>query len=90
MESAFSKQALQVASRNRSNSPSYTKVELVSIEQQNNAIQFHIVADVQCPITVDNNSENLCDKSAIKPTSVFKCKQDGKTVFQDRPCVKDK
>lgn len=77
--------------RNLDNSLSYTKVELVSIEQRDNAIQFHIVADVQCPSTGSNtNSENLCNKLAIKPTSVFKCTQNGKAVFQDRPCVKTK
>lgn len=71
--------------RTLTNSPSYTKVELVSIEQKNNSIHFHIVADVQCTNT---GSENLCDKSAIKPATVFKCSQNGKTVFQDRPCAK--
>lgn len=71
--------------RTLTNSADYTKVELVSIEQKNNAIQFHIIADVQCANT---GGENLCDRSAIKPAKVFKCTQDGKTVFQDRPCVK--
>lgn len=71
--------------RTLTNSPGYTKVELVSIEQKNNAIQFHIIADVQCAST---GGENLCDKSAIKSSVVFKCTQGGKTVFQDRPCVK--
>ncbi len=77
--------------RNLANSPSYTKVELVSIERRNNAIEFHIVAAVQCPSSGNNTYiENLCDKSAINHTSVFKCTQNGKTVFQDRPCVKVK
>lgn len=77
--------------RNLTNSPSYTKVELVSLEQKNNAMHFYIVADVQCP-TAGNNAgnENLCDKSAIKPGTVFKCTVGGKTVFQDRPCVTGK
>jgi len=74
--------------RNLTNSPSYTKVELVSIEQQNNAINFHIIADVQCPAAGSANGENLCDKSAVKTSSVFKCTEGGKTVFQDRPCAK--
>ncbi|MGH8106118.1 MAG: PilN domain-containing protein [Arenimonas sp.] len=73
--------------RTLTNSPNYTKVELVSIEQKNNAINFYIIADVQCP---NAGGEKLCDKSAIKASSVFKCTQDGKTVFQDRPCVKGK
>lgn len=72
-------------------SPNYAKVELVSIEQKNNMIEFYIIADVQCPGANGNaNGENLCDKSAVKPASVFKCTQNGKTVFQDRPCAKGK
>lgn len=73
------------------NSPSYTKVELVSVAQQNNTMLFHIIADVQCPNTGSNTGgENLCDKSLVKPSSIFKCTQGGKTVFQDRPCVSSK
>lgn len=73
------------------NSPNYTKVELVSLEQKNNVMHFYIIADVQCPTTGGNSSgENLCDKSAVKPASVFKCNVGGKTVFQDRPCAKAK
>ncbi len=72
-------------------SPNYTKVELVSLEQKNNVMHFYIIADVQCPTTGGNTSgENLCDKSAVKPASVFKCSVGGKTVFQDRPCAKAK
>lgn len=70
-------------------SPNYTKVELVSLEQKNNAMHFYIIADVQCLTAGGNTStENLCDKSAVKPASVFKCTVGGKTVFQDRPCAK--
>jgi hypothetical protein len=77
--------------RNLVNSPSYTKVELVSIAQQNNTMQFHIVADVQCPNTGGKASgENLCDASSVKPASIFKCTQGGKTIFQDRPCAASK
>ena len=69
-------------------SPNYTKVELVSLEQKNNAMHFYIIADVQCPAAGSNtNRENLCDKSAVESASIFKCTEGGKTVFQDRPCA---
>jgi hypothetical protein len=75
--------------RNLTNSPSYTKVELVSIEQKNDNVSFQIVSNVQCPIAGSTTTgEKLCDKSAVKPSSVFKCTVGGKTVFQDRPCTK--
>lgn len=69
-------------------SPNYTKVELVRIEQKDNAMHFYIIADVQCATAGSNaNSENLCAKSAVESASVFKCTEGGKTVFQDRPCA---
>ncbi len=72
-------------------SPNYTKVELVSLEQKDNAMHFYIIADVQCsPPGGNASTENLCDKSAVRPASVFKCSVGGKTVFQDRPCTKAK
>lgn len=77
--------------RTLTSSPNYTKVELVSLEQKNNTMHFYIIADVQCLTAGGNTSaENLCDQSAVKPASVFKCTVGGKTVFQDRLCAKTK
>jgi len=69
-------------------STSYTRVELVSLNQENTLIHFNIIADVKCPAAVNGNpGENLCIAPLVKTGSVFKCTQNGQTVFQDKPCA---
>ena len=74
--------------RNLTQSPGFTRVDLVSIEQKNGAMHFVIMADIQCSAAGNTSDENLCAKPSSKSGTVFKCSQGGKTVFQDRPCTK--
>jgi len=74
--------------RNLTESPNFTRVELVSVAQKGGAMHFVISADIRCPAQGSTSDENLCAKPVSKTGTVFKCSQGGKTVFQDRPCTK--